>query len=66
MIPSSQQRQDIKHVDYKDEELLRKFIDQHARILPRRRTGLTAKKQRELSRAIKRARFMGILPYVAR
>ena len=60
------QRQAIKYIDYKDEEMLRKFIDQHARILSRKRTGLTAKKQRELVRAVKRARFMGILPYVAR
>ena len=55
-----------KIFDYKDVELLKKFTNPHARILSRRRTGLTAKKQRELAQAIKRARFMGLLPYIAR
>jgi small subunit ribosomal protein S18 len=53
-------------IDYKDTEFLKKFLNPHARILSRRRTGLTAKRQRELARAIKRARFMGLLPYVLR
>ena len=55
----------IKHIDYKDTEILVKFINPHARILNRRKTGLTAKNQRALANAIKRARFMGLLPYVA-
>jgi small subunit ribosomal protein S18 len=56
----------IKHVDYKDIELLKKFLGQHAELLPRRKTGISAKYQRKLSLAVKRARFMGLLPYVAR
>ncbi len=56
----------IKHIDYKDTELLRKFLNPHARILSKKRTGLTAKNQRSLANAIKRSRFMGLLPYIAR
>ena len=55
-----------KYIDYKDVEFLKKFINPHARILSRKRTGLSAKKQRELAQAIKRSRFMGLLPYVSR
>lgn len=54
------------YVDYKDVETLRKFVNQHARIQSRRRTGAPAHFQRELANAIKRARFMGLLPYVSR
>lgn len=56
----------IKHVDYKDVEILKKFLNPHARLLNRRKSGLTAKNQRKLSEAVKRARFMGLLPFVAR
>lgn len=56
----------IKFIDYKDTEILAKFLNPHARILSRRKTGLTAGNQRMLSEAIKRARFMGLLPYVSR
>lgn len=55
----------IKFIDYKDTELLTKFLNPHARILNRRKTALTAKNQRALANAIKRSRFMGLLPYVA-
>ena len=55
----------IKFIDYKDTEILVKFLNPHARILNRRKTGLTAKNQRSLANAVKRARFMGLLPYVA-
>lgn len=55
----------ISHIDYKDVDNLRKFLNPNGRILPRKRTGLTAKNQRSLSEAIKRARFMGLLPFVA-
>lgn len=60
------QNQNITHFDYKDVELLKKFVNPYARIQSRRRTGLSAKKQRELAEAIKRARFMGLLPYISR
>lgn len=56
----------IKHIDYKDVELLKKFINPHARIMGKRKTSVSAKNQRKLSVAIKRARFMGLLPYVAK
>ena len=56
----------IKHIDYKDVELLKKFLNPHARMISRKRTGVTAKHQRNLAMAIKYARFMGLLPYVSR
>jgi small subunit ribosomal protein S18 len=56
----------IKHIDYKDVELLKKFLNPHARMISRKRTGVTAKNQRNLAMAIKRARFMGLLPFVSR
>ncbi len=56
----------IKHIDYKDVDLLKKFLNPHARIISRKRTGVTAKHQRNLATAVKRARFMGLLPYVSR
>lgn len=55
----------IKHIDYKDVEILKKFLNPNARMLSKRKSGLTAKNQRILSVAVKRARFMGLLPYVA-
>ncbi len=54
----------IKYIDYKDVELLKKFLTPNARIMGRKRTGLSAKMQRQLARAIKRARYMGLLPYI--
>lgn len=55
----------IKHIDYKDTDILKKFLNPHGRMVSRKRTGISAKYQRQLSIAIKRARFMGLLPYVA-
>jgi small subunit ribosomal protein S18 len=51
-------------IDYKDVELLRKFITDRGKILPRRITGLTAKQQRDLTTAIKRSRQVALLPFV--
>jgi small subunit ribosomal protein S18 len=59
-------RYGIKYIDYKDTELLQKFLDAHGRILSRRKTGVSALNQRKLEEAVKRARFMGLLPFVAR
>lgn len=56
----------IKHIDYKDVETLKKFLTTHARIQSRKRSGIPAKFERELALAIKRARFLGLLPYVSR
>lgn len=51
-------------IDYKDVRLLQRFISERGKIVPSRITAVSAKKQRELSQAIKRARFLGLLPYV--
>jgi small subunit ribosomal protein S18 len=53
-------------IDYKAIALLRKFISDRGKILPRRRTGTCAKYQRPLAKAIKQARFMALLPYTRR
>ncbi|MCK6604669.1 MAG: 30S ribosomal protein S18 [Ignavibacteriaceae bacterium] len=55
----------IKYIDYKDVKLLQKFITEQGKIIPRRITGTSAKNHRELTMAIKRARQMALLPYVA-
>jgi len=60
-------REEIEHkkfVDYKDIAYLKQFTNPHAKMLSRRRTGMQAGKQREITLAIKRARFMALLPYV--
>ncbi len=51
-------------IDYKDVELLRKFITERGKILPRRITGLTAQQQRDLTEAVKRARVVALLPFI--
>ena len=51
------------YVDYKDVELLKKLINRHGRVVGRRKTGCTAASQHAVTRAIKRARFMALLPY---
>ncbi|WP_124057751.1 30S ribosomal protein S18 [Vaginisenegalia massiliensis] len=53
----------IEYIDYKDVDLLKKFISEKGKILPRRVTGTSAKHQRKLAVAIKRARVMGLLPF---
>lgn len=55
----------IEYIDYKDVELLKRFISANGKIIPRRVTGTRAKYQRMLATAIKRARQMALLPYVA-
>ncbi|MBC1260173.1 30S ribosomal protein S18 [Synechococcus sp. BSF8S] len=51
-------------IDYKDIDLLKKFITERGKILPRRLSGLTAKQQRDLTNAVKRARIVALLPFV--
>ncbi|MCI5774189.1 MAG: 30S ribosomal protein S18 [Erysipelotrichaceae bacterium] len=58
-------KNNITYIDYKDVELLKKFISPNGKIIPRRVTGTRAKYQRMLAVAIKRARQMALLPYVA-
>ena len=55
----------IKYIDYKDPDFLLKFINEQGKILPRRITGTSLKYQRKVSTAVKRARHLAILPYVA-
>lgn len=55
----------VESIDYKDIAKLRKFLTEKGKILPRRMTGVCAKHQRELAIAIKNARQMALLPYVA-
>jgi len=56
----------IKHIDYKDIEILKRFINPNGKILSSKRTGVTAKNQRALAHAVKNARFLGLLPFVAK
>jgi len=56
----------IKYIDYKDIEILKRFLNSSGKIVNRKRTGVTAKNQRQLSAAIKNARFLGLLPFVAK
>ena len=52
-------------IDYKDIDLLRLFITEQGKILPRRATGVTVQQQRKISKAIKRARILSLFPFVA-
>lgn len=56
----------IKEIDYKEAEFLRRFTSSYAKIAPRKRSGVCRKHQRKLSTAIKRARIMALLPFVRR
>ena len=58
-------RSGIKYIDYKDSDFLLKFVNDQGKILPRRLTGTSLKYQRKVSIAIKRARHLAIMPYVA-
>jgi small subunit ribosomal protein S18 len=55
----------IKYIDYKDADFLLKFVNEQGKILPRRLTGTSLKYQRKVSQAIKRARHLSLMPYVA-
>ena len=55
----------VEHIDYKDTARLRKYVSERGKIMPRRMSGVCAKHQRELAIAIKRARIVALLPYVA-
>ncbi|MAX60618.1 MAG: 30S ribosomal protein S18 [Rhodobiaceae bacterium] len=50
-------------IDYKDTKLLKKYLSERGKIIPSRVTSVSTKKQRELAQAVKRARFMALLPY---
>ncbi len=55
----------FEYIDYKDVETLQRFLNDQGKILPRRVTGTSAKFQRQYSKAVRRARFMALIPYVA-
>ena len=55
----------IKYIDYKDADFLLKFVNEQGKILPRRVTGTSQKFQKKVNKAVKRARHLAILPYVA-
>jgi len=55
---------DNKTVDYKDVPIIKKYINEKGKILPRRVTGTCPKHQRHVAREVKRARFMGLIPFV--
>jgi len=54
----------IKYIDYKDANFLLAFVNEQGKILPRRLTGTSAKYQRKVTQAVKKARHIGLLPYV--
>ena len=56
----------IKYIDYKDVEILKKFLNPNGKIMSHKRTGVTSKNQRKLTLAIKNARFLGLLPFIAK
>ena len=55
----------IKYIDYKDGDFLLKFVNDQGKLLPRRLTGTSLKFQKKVAQAVKRARHLAILPYVA-
>lgn len=58
--------QNLKEIDYKDIEMLKRFTSSQAKIINPKHTGICAKHERRLAEAVKRARFMGLLPFVRR
>ena len=54
----------IKYIDYKDIDILKRFLNPNGKIMSHKRTGITAKNQRALTGAIKHARFLGLLPFI--
>ncbi len=55
----------IKYIDYKDSDFLMKFVNEQGKLLPRRLTGTSLKYQRKVATAVKRARHLALMPYVA-
>jgi len=65
IMATETKKQTVNHIDYKDITRLRAHVNPHARMLNRRRTGFTAKQQRDFARATKRARFMALMPFIS-
>ena len=66
MTLDQETRKKLGAIDYKDAYFLRRFLNSQGKIYPPKRHGLTAKEQRGLSLAIKRARYMALIPYVVK
>ena len=64
MTETTQKSTVNNHIDYKDITRLQAHVNPHARMMNRRRTGMSAKGQRNFAKAIKRARFMALMPYI--
>jgi small subunit ribosomal protein S18 len=64
MTETTQKSTINNHIDYKDINRLYNHVNPHARMMNRRRTGMSAKGQRNFAKAIKRARFMALMPYI--
>lgn len=62
----SKDTNNFKAIDYKDVEALKRFVNPSAKIINKRRSNLSAKNQRKVATAVKRARYMGLLPFVAK
>jgi len=56
----------VEYIDYKDIDVIKKFVNPHGRLIARKRTGVSANHQRQLAAALKRARFLGLMPFVVR
>lgn len=65
MEEKEKKQKPVTHIDFKDVTRLRNHVNPHARMMSRRRTGFKAKEQRDFARAVKRARYMALLPYVS-
>ncbi len=65
MKEETQKKQTVAHIDYKDISRLHNYVNPHARMFSRKRTGFSAGQQRDFARAIKRARFMALMPFVS-
>ena len=69
-MPTQKQKLSIisinQKIDYKDIDLLKLFVTEQGKILPRRATGVTVQQQRQIAKAIKRARLLSLLPFVAK
>ncbi len=63
-MEETQSTDNSTHIDYKNIDRLKALTNPHARMMSRKRTGLSAKGQRDFARAIKRARFMALMPFV--
>jgi len=67
LLPRSKAlRANAPKIDYKDVKLLQRYVSERGKIVPSRITAVSAKKRRELAKAIKRARFLALLPYVVK